>query len=76
MNMCMNIFLTFKKNFCLPVFATIIVIYFNTLVTVLQLIEIVGAVMDRSRMKDMFANSYDKILIMYENEVTICKVCK
>jgi len=41
---------------------------------ILQLIEIVGAVMDRSRMKYMFTNSYDKILNMLSNEVIICKV--
>lgn len=41
---------------------------------VLQLIEIVGVVMDRSGMKDMFTSSYGKILNMLSNEVTICKV--
>lgn len=46
-----------------------------TLTIILQLIEVVGVVIDRSRMKDMFANSYDRILNMLSNEVTICKVC-
>lgn len=40
-----------------------------------QLIEIVGVVMDRSHMKDMFTNSYGKILTMLTTEVAICKVC-
>ncbi|KAL4135288.1 hypothetical protein QTP88_006906 [Uroleucon formosanum] len=40
---------------------------------VFKLIEIVGVVMDRSGMKDMFTNSYSKILNMLSNEVTICK---
>lgn len=42
----------------------------------LQLIDIVGVIMDRSRMKDIFVNSYDKILNMLSNEVIICKVCR
>lgn len=46
------------------------------MILLLQLIEIVGAVMDRSRMKDMFQNSYGKILNMLSTEVTICKVRK
>jgi hypothetical protein len=32
--------------------------------------------MDRSGIKDMFANSYGRILNMLSNEVAICKVRK
>lgn len=39
-----------------------------------QLIDIVGVVMDRSHMKDTFTNSYGKILTMLTTEVEICKV--
>lgn len=44
------------------------------MIILLQLIEVIGVVMDRSHMKDMFQNSYGKILNMLSTEVTICKV--
>lgn len=43
---------------------------------IIQLIEVVGVVMDRSHIKDTFTNSYGKILNILSTEVMICKVRK